>query len=179
MTRYVATVEDRAFTIEVREGEVIVDGQAHAVDMRRIEPLSLYSLLIDNLSYEALVEERQGEHAVMLRGELYTVRVREERAWQAAAPCSPSADGGGEVRVEAPMPGVVREVLVNPGQEVRARETLLILESMKMENNLSCPQEGVVRAVLVTAGDHVERGQVLVIVSELGGPGADRRGVAG
>ena len=163
--RYVVAVEDKTFTIEVREGEVVVDGQAHTVDMRRIEPLSLYSLLIDNLSYEALVEEREGEYGVMLRDELYTIRVQEERAWEQAAACSTPPAGGGETLIEAPMPGVVVDVLVTAGQVVRAGESLLVIEAMKMENSLSCPRDGEVKAVQVAAGDQVERGQVLVTVS--------------
>ena len=163
--RYVTTVEDKTFAIEVREGEVVVDGQVHAVDMRRIEPLSLYSLLIDNLSYEALVEEREGEYGVMLRGELYTVRVLEERVWERAVSHLPLSTAGGETLIEAPMPGMVVEVLVTAGQKVRAGEALLVLEAMKMENSLSCPWDGVVQAVQVSAGDHVKRGQVLVTVS--------------
>ena len=59
--RYVTTVEDKTFVIEIeKEGEITVDGQVHVVDMRRIEPLSLYSLLVDNLSYEAFIEEEEG-----------------------------------------------------------------------------------------------------------------------
>ena len=163
--RYLTTVEDKTFAIEVREGEVVVDDQVHTVDMRRIEPLSLYSLLVDNLSYEALVEEREGEYGVVLRGELYTVRVQEERTWEPATSPSIASTTRGETLIEAPMPGVVVEVLVPAGQVVRAGEALLVLEAMKMENSLSCPRDGVVQAVRVAAGDHVERGQVLVIVS--------------
>ena len=60
--RCVVTVEGKAFVIEVEEEQVSVDGQIHAADLRRIEPYSLYSLLMDNHSYELFVEEQEGEY---------------------------------------------------------------------------------------------------------------------
>ena len=164
--RYVTTVEEKTFVIEIEnEGEITVDGQIHSVDMRRIEPLSLYSLLVDHVSHEAFIEEREGELCVVLQGKLYTVQVQERRVWERTAPRAAPPTTGGELLIEAPLPGAVVEVLVTAGQEVRAGETLLVLESMKMETSLSCPRDGVVRAVHVAARDHVGQGQVLVTVS--------------
>lgn len=163
--RYVTTIEDKTFVIEIKEGEIIVDGQAHAVDMRRIEPLSLYSLLIDNLSHETFIEEREGEYCVVLQGKLYTAQVQEERARrQAVLPLTPLV-AGGEISIESPLPGLVLEVLVTAGQAVRAGEALLVLESMKMRTDLTSPYDGVVQAVHVAAHDQVTQGQTLVTIS--------------
>ena len=75
--RYVTAVDGKTFAVEITEGgEVIVDGRAYAADLRHIESLSLYSLLVDNQSYEAFVEEREGEYRVVLRGKMYTAQVR-------------------------------------------------------------------------------------------------------
>ena len=57
--KYVAKVEDQTFTVEVEEDQITVDGRVHLVDLRRIELLSLYSLLLDNLSHEVVIEERE------------------------------------------------------------------------------------------------------------------------
>lgn len=160
--RYVATVEGKPFVIEIEKEGIAVDGQAHAVDMRRIEPLPLYSLLVDNLSYEVFIEPQADKYTVVLEGRLYTVEVQEERAWQlvASRPAQPVA--GGEIVVEAPLPGVIVEVCVTAGQAVRAGETLLILESMKMENRLHSPQDSIVKSVHVAAHDQVSQGQALL-----------------
>jgi len=163
--RYVTTIEDKSFVIEVKEGEITVDGQVHAVDVRRIEPLPLYSLLIDNLSYETFIEERDGRYCVVLQGKLYTAQVQRERAWQQTASRFTPPTAGGEIRVEAPLPGLVFEVLVTAGQTVRAGEALLVLESMKMRTDLGSPQDGIVQAVHVAAHDQVSQGQVLVTIS--------------
>ncbi|MCG2767780.1 MAG: biotin/lipoyl-containing protein [Chloroflexota bacterium] len=163
--RYVTTVEDKTFVIEVREGEIIVDGQVHVVDLRRIEPLPLYSLLVDNLSHEIFIEEWDGKYGVVLRGKLFTVQVQEERAWEQVVPRAAPPTAGGESLIKAPLSGLVVEVLVIAGQTVRAGEALLVLESMKMENYLCSPQDGVIQAVRVAAHDQVTQGQVLVIMS--------------
>jgi pyruvate carboxylase subunit B len=163
--RYVTKVEDKTFVIEVQEGEIIVDGQVHAVDLRRIELLSLYSLLIDNLSHEVFIEEREGEYGAMLRGKLYTVEVQDERAWDQDVPRATTPAAGGEILIEAPMPGLVLEVLVTVGQAKQAGEVLVVLESMKMRTELHCSQDGVIQAVHVAPHDHVTQGQVLVTMS--------------
>lgn len=163
--RYVTTVEERTFAVEVGEGEITVDGQTHSVDMRRIEPLTLYSLLIDNLSHEIFIEERDEKHSVVLQGKLYTVQVQEERAWEHAVPRLIPPTTGGEILIEAPMPGTIVQVLATTGQVVRAGDDLLVLESMKMENSLYAPQDGAVKTVHVAAHDQVDRGQVLLTLS--------------
>ena len=164
--KYVTKVEDKTFVIEVREGEIIVDGQAHAVDLRRIEPLSLYSLLIDNLSHEVFIEEREGKYGAMLRGQLYTVEVQEEQRTQdRTVPGSTTPAAGGEIPIAAPMPGLVLEVLVTVGQTKQAGKVLVVLESMKMRIEVHCPQDGVIQAVHVAPHDRVTQGQILVTMS--------------
>jgi 3-methylcrotonyl-CoA carboxylase alpha subunit len=78
------------------------------------------------------------------------------------------AHGPGEANdeVTAPMPGTVIRVLVEPGQEVEARDTLVVVEAMKMEMPLPAPRAGIVRAVHVAEGDTVGRGAVLVELEE-------------
>jgi biotin carboxyl carrier protein len=164
--RYVATAENKTFIIEIRgEEEITIDGKCHVVDLRRIEPLSLYSLLVDNLSHEAFIEEQEEVYCVMLQGKLYTVQVQEEWTWKQSRshPTPPTASG--EIPIKAPLPGLVVEVVVTAGQEMRAGETLLILESMKMENRLRSPQNGVIKTVHVAAHDQVNQGQVLLTMS--------------
>lgn len=163
--RYVTTVEGKTFVIEVeKEGEIVVDGQTYSVDMRRIEPLPLYSLLIDNLSHEVFIEEQKEKHCAVLEGRLYTVQVQDEHAWKQTT-SRLAQDVRGEVVITAPLPGIVAEVLVTAGQRVQAGETLLILESMKMENRVHSPQDGTVKAVHIAVRDQVNQGQVLVTIS--------------
>jgi biotin carboxyl carrier protein len=139
-----------------------LDGQAHSSDLRRIEPLSLYSLLVGNRSYELLIEKQQDEYGVMLHGKLYSVRVQQEHSSDQAMHSSSLLKTNGQTVIEAPMPGLVLETLAGVGQTKQAGEVLVILESMKMQIKLRCPQDGVIQAVHVAAHDHVTQGQTLV-----------------
>ena len=163
--RYVTKVEDKTFVIEVQTDAVVVDGKAHVVDLRRIEPLSIYSLLVDNLSHEIHIEEQEGRHGALLHGKLYTAQVHEEHLLKQAACDSMPPPGRDTACIAAPMPGLVLEVRACVGQAARAGEVLVVLESMKMRTELRCAQDGVVRAVHVAPQDHVAHGQVLVTIS--------------
>jgi biotin carboxyl carrier protein len=163
--KYVVQVEDRRFVVDVQQGTITIDGQAHVVDLRRIEPLSLYSLLIDNLSHEVYIEKGDHQYAALLRGKLYGVEVRQGDSWEREAPRAASLAAGSEVSIEAPMPGLVLEVCAAAGQHTQAGDVLVVLESMKMKTDIRCPQDGTVETVHVAAQDHVTQGQVLVTVS--------------
>ena len=81
----------------------------------------------------------------------------------AAAPAAPAAPAGaaGSVTVTAPMPGNILDVKVKAGDSVKAGDTLLILEAMKMENEISAPQDGTIASVNVRKGDVVNSGDLL------------------
>ncbi len=80
-----------------------------------------------------------------------------------AAPAAPAAPAGaaGSVTVTAPMPGNILDVKVKAGDSVKAGDTLLILEAMKMENEISAPQDGTIASVNVRKGDVVNSGDLL------------------
>ena len=80
-----------------------------------------------------------------------------------AVPAAPAAPAGaaGAVVVNAPMPGNILDVKVKPGDSVKAGDTLLILEAMKMENEISAPQDGTIASVDVRKGDVVDSGALL------------------
>ena len=82
------------------------------------------------------------------------------KAAPAAAPAAPAA--AGSKNVEAPLPGTIKQVLVSVGQEVAAGDTVVIMEAMKMENNITAEFGGKVTAVKVAVGDQVQSGQALV-----------------
>lgn len=163
--RYLTKVEDKTFVIEVQQDAVVVDGKAHVVDLRRIEPLSIYSLLVDNLSHEIHIEEQEGRHGALLRGKLYTAEVQEEHLVEQAACSATPSSGRDSACITAPMPGLVLEVRASVGQATRSGDVLVILESMKMRTEVRCSQDGVVHAVHVAPHDHVAHGQVLVTIS--------------
>lgn len=166
MSKYLVSVEGKTYTIEINQDDrVLVDGREVNVDFHSIDRDVLYSLLLDNHSYEAVIEERDGAHQVLLRGRLYSVDVQDEqrtRLIQGSRGFSPPT---GEILIKAPMPGLIVKVPVTEGQEIQAGQNVVILESMKMENELKSPRAGTVTRVKVQPKDSVEKGQVLVTIS--------------
>lgn len=163
--KYEVTVEGETFLIQIEdEGQVFVNGQAHAVDMQSIDDLNLYSLLVDNHSYETFIEEEEGQFQVLLHtGEMYNVQVKGGRPRPTVVK-KPLKVPEGEATIKAPMPGLVAAVPVVEGQQIRAGEVLVILESMKMENELRAEWDGTVQSVHVRPGDVAGQDQALVTV---------------
>jgi biotin carboxyl carrier protein len=127
--------------------------------MRAARP-GFVSFFVDGLSVEAGIERQ---------GDVYTVHLP-ERTLQVSLAEGPSAREGptaaaaGPLRVEAPMPGRVVRLLVEEGQEVAAGQGLLVMEAMKMENELRAPRASRVAAVRVRAPCAVETGALLVVL---------------
>jgi biotin carboxyl carrier protein len=163
--KYVTRVEDKTFDIEVHDGQIVIDGQVHAVDLRRIEPLSLYSLLIDNLSHEIYIEKQDGRYGAMMQGQLYDVDVQEEQICGQQVDCPTLPTVKDKTAIAAPMPSLVLEVPATVGQTTQPGDVLVVLESMKMRTELRSQQDGTIREVHVAPDDHVAQGQVLVTMS--------------
>jgi biotin carboxyl carrier protein len=108
----------------------------------------------------ALTDRPGGECLVQLPHTDVVVTTNSGRARRAG----PSSHGAGEQHVAAPMPGRVVRVLVRPGDEVAARQGLVVVEAMKMENELVSRRAGRVREVLVVEGAPVEAGRLLVVI---------------
>ncbi len=153
--KYLARVNNQGFQVAVEDdGRVVVGDRAFSVDLKSIDEGALFSLLIDHESYELVVDEGQDSYRLLLWGETYEVTIENAQSRQVEMRRSLlPVPSGGECIVRAPMPGLVVQVPVSAGQEVSAGQVLVVLESMKMENELLAPRPGVVKAIHVAAGD--------------------------
>lgn len=110
-------------------------------------------------------------YTITVNGTVYDVTVEEGAAGAAAsapkaAPKAAAPTGAaGSVKVNAPMPGKILSVKASAGQAVKKGEVILILEAMKMENEVVAPQDGTVASINVAAGDSVEAGAVLATLN--------------
>lgn len=164
--KYIATVKDTEFTIEIDpEKGIVIDGQPYEIDFRRL-PAGVTSLLMNHRSVAAVVEERDKHWDVLIEGELYTVRVQDERAHRLDRMRTSGLTVDGEAIVASPMPGIIVSVPVAVGDLVKQGQKTVILESMKMENELRAPCDGVVTHVYVAPGASVEKDQALVGISQ-------------
>lgn len=163
--RYEVTVNDRKYMIEVnQDGQITVDGQVVLVEFSRIGDTGLHLLLVNNESFEGLVEEHEDVWQVLFRGDRYEVQVADERSQLMRARAHMSVPESGELPIKAPMPGLVVNVPVEIGQQVAKGDNLVILESMKMENEIKAPRDGRVERVNVKAGNSVEQHQTLLVI---------------
>ena len=166
--KYYTKVNDKEYIIEVgQDNEISVNDEKYAIDFRWVAEGGMVSLLLNHRSLEAVVDERDDHWEVLTDGELYTVFVQDERAYRLAQARGTGLDMGHEAGVKAPMPGLIIRVLVEVGDTVERNEKVVILESMKMENELRSPREGVVTAVHVTPGASVEKDQILILIGDL------------
>jgi biotin carboxyl carrier protein len=145
---------------------VSVDGRVHLVDARRVGASGLSLILPDlaRASHDVGLARtaRTGEWVVHLAGGSLRATLNGRRAARGGAGAGDRLEG--EQRVVAPMPGRVVRVLVKPGDEIALRQGLVVVEAMKMENELASPKAGRVKDVQVAEGMSVEAGRVLVVI---------------
>jgi biotin carboxyl carrier protein len=167
-TRYRATLEGIEHELEITELKALsyrvkLAGAEHELDVRRIGPTS-FSILVCDRSFDLDVVRDGDELIVASRGSAIRVtlvdaarnahRVRAGQASQAAGPAE----------IKAMMPGRIVNVLVRPGDDVTHQQGLIVIEAMKMENELKSPKAGKVVNVRVSPGQTVEKGEVLIII---------------
>jgi biotin carboxyl carrier protein len=161
--RFTAVVGDTEHAIEVLalgddRWRVTVDGRERVVDSRQTGQGS-FSLLIEHAATEVSVSSRGDEFQVVVGGVSHRLRLLDERALR-RRDRSTTGDGARDVR--AAMPGKVVAVLVEAGAQVERGQGLVVLEAMKMENEIGSPRTGTVAEVCVRAGQAVEAGELLV-----------------
>jgi biotin carboxyl carrier protein len=143
-------------------------GRVDVVDVARVDR-STVSLIVEgerDCSHEAsLVDGREpGELEVHLRAGVVRTRVAAAGERGRRAGGGGPVAGGGPERLTAPMPGKIVKVLVKPGDTVAVRQGLVVIEAMKMENELRAARAGRVRDVHVAEGDLVEAGRLLTVI---------------
>ena len=163
--KYITTVEGKEYQVEVLdEKHASVNGIVYNIDFESISGQPVYSMLVDGKSFESYVYLGDEEWQVLLHGRLYQVKVEDERDKRLRAAAGGSVVEGVEFHLKAPMPGLVVAVNVGEGDEVKKGQVLLILESMKMQNELKASRNGKVNHIRVKPGESVEQKQTLLSV---------------
>ena len=161
--KYAVLLDGKTIEVEVDGDQVTVDGQTYSATLGVISGTPLRQLLIDERPLTFSVEGAgRGHWALTSAGERWELEVLDERTRHIRS----LAAGGNQLRapsvLKAPMPGLVVRVQVEAGSEVALGAPLVVLEAMKMENELKAASSGTVKAVRVSPGEAVEKGQVLV-----------------
>jgi biotin carboxyl carrier protein len=162
--KYIAEIDGMEFPIEILDEHHVRFGEETiGVDLAVVSGQPLYSLLANGESYEGYVYQDEETWQVLLMGQFYSVRVMDEREKRLRT-SGLSAATSGEFTLKAPMPGLVVAVPVEEGQTVEKGQVLVILESMKMQNELRSPRPGTVSRVRVKTGESVGQKQILLSI---------------
>jgi pyruvate carboxylase subunit B len=160
--KYLVTIGGREIEVEVDGDQVTVAGATRTATLRAVGGTTSRQLLVDGRpSVLTLRSAGRGQWTLGHAAEVVDERTRHIRSLTAGASAA-----HGPATMRAPMPGLVVRLLVETGQEVEAGSGIVVLEAMKMENELKAPAAGVVGAIRVGAGEPVEKGQVLVELRE-------------
>lgn len=162
--RYFVTIGERTFEVDLSGGEIRIDGERVEAELAAIEGTPIKHLLVDGRSYTLAAKpgEVRGAWDIHLNGTRSEVEVVDERTRAIQAMTGKTAAQQGPKPVRAPMPGLVLRVDVEPGQEVKPGQGVVIIEAMKMENELRAEAAGIVAKILVEPGQAVEKGAVLI-----------------
>ena len=164
-------IDGRIRTVELEPGEdgryrVSLDGEPVDVEARLLRP-GVLSLVVAGRSYRVVREDdasagNEGGSAVVFGGRRFAYHVEDPRSLKARRAHGAGADGPRVIK--ASMPGRVVRVLVASGEEVEAHQGVVVIEAMKMQNELRSPKAGTVSEIRVSAGDTVSVGDVLAVI---------------
>jgi len=161
---YQAQFEGKSFTIQPLSDGMEVNGQKMEWDLVSLGN-GQFHIRYQQRSYPAEVVRIDRETKTVelkVRGQRYNVRLRDDVDLLMEKMGMNAASGSKVNSIKAPMPGLIIDLRVQPGDEVKPGDALLILEAMKMENILKSPGAGTVKKVKIKKGDSVEKGQVLI-----------------
>ena len=162
--------------------DVEIDGKTHSVERMQERDLSrwfadglpldadavevspgVYSILLHGESFEVRIEKVGSELRAIALGREYKIAIRDPREWKRNRGGATEAEG--RQQVTAPMPGKVVRILVATGDQVQAGQGLMVVEAMKMQNEIRTPKSGKIERLSVTEGQTVNAGEVVAVVS--------------
>jgi pyruvate carboxylase subunit B len=165
--KFIVLVAGQSVEVELDGDRVMVAGHSHSVSLDTVPGTPIRSLMLDGRPVALALESQGRGHWILTHGgDRWEMEVIDERTRHIR-----SLTSGGDHRrtaevLRAPMPGLVVRVEAKPGDRVAAGAGLVVLEAMKMENELKAPGPARVKSVRVAAGEAVEKGQVLVEFEE-------------
>ena len=159
-----ATLKGQTARVEVREAKgryvVTIGDRTLELDALKTGPADM-SVLIDGASHDLSLEKTADGFAVIVRGDRFDVEVKDAAMGAVLGKVAPS----GPLKLNAPMPGKIVKVLVAVGDVVEAGKGVLVMEAMKMENELKASRGGTVREIKVKEGQAVEMGAPLLVIA--------------
>jgi biotin carboxyl carrier protein len=158
------TIDGKNFRLDLNRADgrwsCRLDGREVEVDAVLVRP-DVLSLRIGNQAYEVKFERVADEMRLWVGSACFAAEVRDPRSFRGRVR---AVDDHGPKKLTAPMPGKIVRVLVRQGDEVEAGSGVLVMEAMKMQNEIKSPKKGMIQKILVSEGTAVNAGDVLAIV---------------
>ncbi len=162
---YNTMIGEKEYLVQILdEHHVSVDGQVFEIDFHSVSDQPVYSMLVNGKSFEAHISQVESSWQVLLLGHLFTANVEDERERRLRLQNNSTVIEKAEFVLKSPMPGLIVSVHVEEGQNVVKGEVLVVLESMKMQNELRTPRDGTVTRLRIKPGDSLELNQVIMSV---------------
>jgi len=149
---------------EFQKDSIFLDGCSKKAELRRLDSKNLHSLTVDKRSYRVYIEPNSDGYYVWLKHRKYFVELHDERALLIRGLINRSEGPKGQVEIKAPMPGLIVKFNVEEGQAVKVGDSLVIIEAMKMENEIRSKTAGTVKKVLRAARDSVDKDALLLVI---------------
>ncbi len=164
MATYFGSVGGKEYRILPKDdGTFLIDGEDRGIGLSSLGN-GRYSALVKGRSISITVSGSDPDRSFLVNGKPVTVVVESERSRMLRKLNAGSGDEQGALEIRAPMPALVSSVLVNAGDSVMAGQGLIILEAMKMENEIKAHRNGTVDKILVSKGKSVEKGELLLVL---------------
>jgi len=162
---YLVTLEGKKFEVTINgdTANLKIDGRDVEIDSRILRACKLHSILANNVNYEFLLQRSNGGFDIWYGSGQLHAEISDEKSERLK---SLMGDVRGAARAEtlkAPMPGLVVKVEVEVGQHVKKGDGLVIVEAMKMENELKAHAPAVIKEIKVKPGNSVEKNQILLV----------------
>lgn len=165
-SRFEAIINERTVELSIDDAEITVGDTSWPYSLERTGTQS-YSLIVGRRSISVLVEPLdEKKYRITANGRSRTVLLKDEQDLLLEELGLEEMIDTGEEEIRAPMPGLVLDVRVEPGQIVDVDDGLVVVEAMKMENELRAPTAGKVTAVHIKSGDTVDKNELLIEIEE-------------
>jgi biotin carboxyl carrier protein len=169
---YLVKIEGREFIVTIDSAthppQIRVNGKAIKMRFSARSDNSHIQLLMDNRSYDVEVVKQRASHngdfSVFIYGREFSLYAEDERLAKIREVAGMGAGGYTQKEVRAPMPGLVTRILKNPGDQVRRGESLILVEAMKMENELKSLVDGTIKEIKVKEGQSIDKNTLLVLL---------------
>ncbi len=165
--KYWVRIGEKSYVVSILEldGRLIaeIDGRTMELQLEEGAP-GTYTLLVDGRAYSLAAAPQTGGYSVAVRGVPFDVELEDERQHRLSSSSKTKEMAEGTISLRAPMPGLVTQVDAVEGVRVEKGTRLVVLEAMKMENDIRAPRAGRVGHVKVSKGETVEQGQLLVVL---------------